>query len=206
VNPQTDCLSVTVVFRAFNDGIGFRYDAPLQPNLTNVEIAEELTEFTFADNAHAWWIPANRVAMDFYEMLYSRSPIAMLDTVHTPLTPDQPRVRTTLAKQLALYVVLYSPVQMAADIIENYGKQPAFQFIRDVPVDWGTTRVIDGQIGDYVIVAHKQRGADSWYVGAITDEEARTFDHAIACRACGRRWTSGAHSPCDRREGVTVMP
>ncbi len=58
--------------------------------------------------------------------------------------PDEPRVRTTLAKQLALYVVLYSPLQMAADLPESYEKQPAFQFIRDVAVDWDTTRVIDG--------------------------------------------------------------
>src|SRR5207248_8924339 len=57
-----------------------------------------------------------------------------------PRRPDEPRVRTTLAKQLALYVVLYSPLQMAADLPENYEHQPAFQFIRDVAVDWDTTR------------------------------------------------------------------
>ena len=74
----------------------------------------------------------------------------------TPRTPDEPRVRTTLAKQLALYVVLYSPLQMAADLPENYARQPAFQFIRDVAVDWDTTRVIDGKIGDYVVVARKR--------------------------------------------------
>lgn len=91
-------------------------------------------------------------------------------------TPDQPRVRTTLAKQLALYVVLYSPVQMAADIIESYADQPAFQFVRDVAVDWDTTRVIVGAIGDHVVVARKERGADRWFVGAITDEHPRTFD------------------------------
>ena len=65
-------------------------------------------------------------------------------------TPEQSRPRTTLAKQLALYVVLYSPLQMAADLPENYAKQPAFQFIRDVAVDWDTTRVLQGAIGDYV--------------------------------------------------------
>ena len=65
---------------------------------------------------------------------------------------------------------------MAADLPENYEKKPAFQFIRDVAVDWDTTRVIDGQIGDYVIVARKERGGPDWFLGAITDEEARTFD------------------------------
>src|SRR6266536_3619061 len=90
--------------------------------------------------------------------------------------PWEPRVRTTLAKQLALYVVLYSPLQMAADLPENYEGQPAFQFIKDVAVDWDTTRVIDARIGDYVVVARKQRNSPQWFLGAITDEEARTFD------------------------------
>ena len=72
-----------------------------------------------------------------------------------PHTPEEARPRTTLAKQLALYVVLYSPVQMAADLPENYQGQPAFKFIRDVAVDWDTTRVLAGRIGDYVAVARK---------------------------------------------------
>ena len=108
----------------------------------------------------------------------------------TPRTPDQPRVRTTLAKQLADYVVLYSPVQMAADVIENYADQPAFQFVRDVAVDWDTTRVLDGRIGDYVLVARKQRGAENWFVGAVTDELARTFDIALSFLTPGRRYVA----------------
>jgi alpha-glucosidase len=94
----------------------------------------------------------------------------------TPQPPDAPRLRTTLAKQLALYVVLYSPMQMAADLPENYEGQPAFQFIRDVPVDWERTNVLDARIGDYVVVARQERGGSDWYVGAITDEEARTLE------------------------------
>ena len=89
---------------------------------------------------------------------------------------EEPRVRTTIAKQLALYVVIYSPLQMAADLPENYGNVPAFQFIKDVAVDWDTSRVIDGKIGDHVIVARKQKGSPQWFLGAITDEEARTFN------------------------------
>ncbi len=81
------------------------------------------------------------------------------------------RVRTTLAKQLALYVVIYSPMQMAADLIENYKDQPAFQFIKDVPVDWDETRVIHGKIGDYVTIA--RRADQSWYIGSISDETSR---------------------------------
>lgn len=90
--------------------------------------------------------------------------------------PDQPRVRTTLAKQLALYVVLYSPLQMAADLPENYANQPAFQFIKDVAVDWDTTRVLSAKIGDYVAVARRERNGKTWFLGAISDEEPRTLD------------------------------
>jgi len=104
--------------------------------------------------------------------------------------PDEPRVRTTLAKQLALYVVLYSPLQMAADLPEHYEGQPAFQFIRDVPVDWDTTRVIDGRVGDYVIVARRQRDGDAWYLGAITDEEARSFDVPLSFLTPGRDYVA----------------
>ena len=104
--------------------------------------------------------------------------------------PEEARVRTTLAKQLALYVTIYSPLQMAADLIENYEHQPAFQFIRDVAVDWDTTRVLDARIGDYVVVARRERGGQTWFVGAITDEEARTFDEPLSFLTPGRRYVA----------------
>ncbi len=107
-----------------------------------------------------------------------------------PRRPEEARPRTTLAKQLALYVVLYSPLQMAADLPENYEGQPAFQFIRDVAVDWDTTVVIDGEIGDHVIVARKEKGADQWFLGAITDEEARTFDVPLSFLTPGWRYVA----------------
>ena len=104
--------------------------------------------------------------------------------------PDEPRVRTTIAKQLALYVVLYSPLQMAADLPENYANQPAFQFIRDVAVDWDTTRVIDGRIGDYVVVARRERGGQTWFLGAISDEKARTLDVPLSFLKPGGRYVA----------------
>ncbi len=107
-----------------------------------------------------------------------------------PRRPEEPRVRTTLAKQLALYVVLYSPLQMAADLPENYERQPAFKFIRDVAVDWDTTRVLEGKIGDYVVVARRERNGQSWFVGAITDEEARTFDVPLSFLEPGRQYVA----------------
>jgi alpha-glucosidase len=105
-------------------------------------------------------------------------------------TPEEPRVRTTLAKQLALYVVLYSPLQMAADLPENYANKPAFQFIRDVAVDWDTTRVLSARIGDYVAVARKTKGRDEWFIGAITDESARTLDVSLDFLPTGRSYVA----------------
>jgi alpha-glucosidase len=87
-------------------------------------------------------------------------------------------------------VVLYSPVQMAADLPENYDRQPAFQFIRDVAVDWDTTRVLAGQIGDYVVVARRERGGPTWFIGAITDEERRTLDVPLSFLSPGRRYVA----------------
>lgn len=107
-----------------------------------------------------------------------------------PRAPEEARVRTTLAKQLALYVVLYSPLQMAADLPENYEGQPAFQFIRDVAVDWETTRVLNGRIGDFVIVARQARGSDEWFLGAITDEEARQLEAPLDFLPAGRRYVA----------------
>src|ERR671924_371480 len=111
-----------------------------------------------------------------------------------PRRPDEPRPRTTLAKQLALYVVLYSPLQMAADLPENYEHQPAFQFIRDVAVDWDTTRVVAGKIGDYVIVARRERNSRQWFLGAITDEQARTFDVPLTFLDPGKSYVADIYA------------
>ncbi len=90
-------------------------------------------------------------------------------------TKPKNQVNTTLAQQLALYVVIYSPVQMACDLPENYEGQPAFQFIRDVGVDWEQTRVLDGEVGDFVTIAREEKGTGNWFVGGITDENKRAI-------------------------------
>lgn len=85
------------------------------------------------------------------------------------------QVHTTLAKQLALYVTIYSPLQMAADLLENYqAHMDAFQFIKDVAVDWDDSKIIEAEPGDYVTIARKAKGTSNWYIGAITDENSRT--------------------------------
>ena len=86
------------------------------------------------------------------------------------------QVNTTIAQQLALYVVIYSPVQMAADLIENYEGNPALQFIRDVGVDWQQTKVLNGEIGDFVTIARQEKNSKNWFVGGITDENSRTLE------------------------------
>jgi alpha-glucosidase len=85
------------------------------------------------------------------------------------------RVHTTLAKQLGLFVILYSPLQMAADLIENYEGHPAFKFIEDVPVNWEKSIVINGEIGEYITMARKDIHSPNWFLGSITNEEDREF-------------------------------
>jgi hypothetical protein len=84
------------------------------------------------------------------------------------------KVLSTLAKQLALYITIYSPLQMAADLPENYEKHlDAFQFIKDVPVNWSETVVLEAEPGEFVVMARREKNKGNWYVGGITDEQAR---------------------------------
>ena len=87
------------------------------------------------------------------------------------------QVHTTLAKQLALYVTMYSPLQMAADLPENYERYPdAFQFIKDVAVDWQDSKYLEAEPGDYLTVARKDKKSENWFLGTITDENSRTTE------------------------------
>jgi glucan 1,4-alpha-glucosidase len=84
-------------------------------------------------------------------------------------------VHTTLAKQLALYITMYSPLHMAADLPENYeSKMDAFQFIKDVAMDWDDTKILEAEPGDYITIARKAKGKQDWFAGGITDENKRT--------------------------------
>ena len=105
------------------------------------------------------------------------------------------QVHTTLAKQLALYVTLYSPLQMAADMPENYEDHPdAFQFIKDVPVDWDDTKVLAAEPGDYVVIARKQKNEDNWFIGAITDENARAISAPLSFLAKGKKYIATVYA------------
>ena len=97
------------------------------------------------------------------------------------------RVNTTLAKQLAYYVVLYSPMQMASDFIENYNES-AFQFIKDVPVDWDETKVLNAEIGEYFSVVRKDKNSQDWYLGSITNEIQRDFNFSLDFLDSGKQY------------------
>lgn len=92
---------------------------------------------------------------------------------------EESQINTTLAHQLALYVVIYSPVQMAADLPEHYEDHPAFEFIREVGVDWEQSKVLNGEVGDYVTIARQERGTDRWFLGSITDEQERSLEASL---------------------------
>jgi len=99
------------------------------------------------------------------------------------------QVHTTLAKQLALYITMYSPLQMAADLPENYEKRmDAFQFIKDVAVDWDDTKILEAEPGDYLTIARKTKGKESWFLGAITDENARKTEIALDFLSKGQKY------------------
>ncbi len=141
------------------------------PNLIGNESARgtEYEAFGGSKPSHTTLLPFTRLIggpMDYTPGIF--------DTKLTFLSGNHGWVHTTLVKQLALYVTLYSPLQMAADLPENYEKHPdAFQFIKDVAVDWDETKYIEAEPGDYVTIARKAKSTENWFVGGITDENSR---------------------------------
>ena len=107
------------------------------------------------------------------------------------------QVNTTLAQQLALYVVIYSPMQMAADLPEYYEGHPAFQFIRDVGVDWEQTKVLNGEIGEYITIARQERKTLSWFLGSITNEQPRELIIKTNFLKPNKRYTATIYSDGD---------
>jgi hypothetical protein len=143
------------------------------PNLIGNEAARG-TEFeSFGGNNadHTTILPFTRLMggpMDYTPGIFQ--------TKISAYNPDNDSfVHTTLAKQLALYVTMYSPLQMAADLPETYNKfLDAFQFIKDVAIDWDESYILEAEPGDYITIARKAKGKNEWFVGGITDENKRT--------------------------------
>src|SRR5690606_29812043 len=121
--------------------------------------------------------PAHETILPFTRLLggpmdYTPGIFATKMSAYAPRTKDQ--VHTTLAKQLALYVTMYSPLQMAADLPQNYEKHlDAFQFIKDVPLDWQTYKYLEAEPGYYLTVSRKDENSESWYLGWIRHEDQR---------------------------------
>ena len=114
------------------------------------------------------------------------------------------KFQSTMAKQLALYVVIYSPIQMAADLPENYERYPGpFQFIKDVPADWSDTRVLNGEVGDYVTIVRKDRNSEDWYLGSVTDETARQLRIALDFLDHERTYTAQVYRDGDDADWKT---
>ncbi len=91
------------------------------------------------------------------------------------------KVNTTLANQLGLYVVMYSPLQMAADLPENYMRfMDAFQFIKDVPVEWSKSIYLEAEPGEYITIARKDKNSESWYIGNSNGYDERTSNISLA--------------------------
>lgn len=98
------------------------------------------------------------------------------------------RVHTTVAKQLALYVIIHSPTQMLADLPENYDGHPAFQFLLDVPVDWYDTQVLNAEIGQYITMVRKDRNSNDWYLGSLTNEKPRNLEVKLSFLDAGKKY------------------
>lgn len=106
-----------------------------------------------------------------------------------PYKPNN-QVNTTLAQQLALYVVIYSPIQMVADLPEHYRGNPAFQFIRDVAVDWEQSKYLNGEPGQFVTIARQERGSENWFLGSITNESERLVDIDLSFLTPGKKYNA----------------
>jgi hypothetical protein len=143
------------------------------PNLIGNEAARgtEYEAFGGSKPFHTTLLPFNRLIggpMDYTPGIFDTKLSFLGEVEHS-------FVHTTLAKQLALYVTLYSPLQMAADLPESYERHAdAFQFIKDVAVDWDESKYLEAEPGDYITIARKAKGTNNWFIGGITDENPRT--------------------------------
>lgn len=172
------------------------------PNVMSREGARG-TEYDAWDNgggnppSHTTILPFTRLLsgpMDFTPGIFD-----LFASAHPEIT----RTRTTLAKQLALYVVIYSPLQMAADLPENYAGHPAFRFIQDVATDWERTIPLDGAIGEFVAVARQARGTRDWFIGSITNEQARTLNVPLSFLDAGTQYCATIYRDGDGADFAT---
>ncbi len=158
------------------------------PNYVSAEAARG-NEFNAWANGNP---PSHETILPFTRLLggpmdYTPGIFEIKMSAYDPNKKEQ--VHTTLAKQLALYVTMYSPIQMAADLPENYEKySDAFQFIKDVAIDWDDTKILEAEPGDFLTIARKAKGKDAWFIGSITDENARKSTISLDFLPAGKKY------------------
>ena len=142
---------------------------------------------------NAWGNPGNppeHVPMLVFTRLLS-GPMDYTPGVLSLTGRDGRSIASTLARQLALYVVIYSPIQMIADLPENLDKYPReMKFLEQVPTDWSQSIVLNGEVGQYTSIARKDRASNDWYLGAVTDSKARTVPVTLNFLDAGRSYTA----------------
>ncbi len=157
------------------------------PNLLANEAARGTEYEAMAGNSvdHTTILPFTRLIGG--PMDYTPGIFEMDMSVHNP--ENESKVSSTIARQLALYVTMYSPLQMAADYPEVYEKyMDAFRFIKEVAVDWDDTRILEAEPGDYVTIARKAKGTNNWFVGCTVDENGYTSKIALTFLDAGKTY------------------
>ncbi|WP_430809420.1 MULTISPECIES: glycoside hydrolase family 97 protein [unclassified Carboxylicivirga] len=163
------------------------------PNLIGNESARGTEYESFGGNNvnHTTILPFTRLIggpMDYTPGIF--------ETDVSQYNPDNgSRVRSTIARQLALYVTMYSPLQMAADLPETYAKHlDAFQFIKDVALDWDDTRVLEAEPGRYITYARKEKGSDKWFVGSTNGDEVRNSSVRFNFLESGKKYIATVYA------------
>ena len=157
------------------------------PNLIGNESARGTEYESFGGNNvnHTTILPFTRLMggpMDYTPGIFETDCSKMSPT-------NTSRVRSTLVRQMALYVTMYSPLQMAADIPENYERfMDAFQFIKDVAIDWDETKYLEAEPGDYITIARRAKGTGDWYVGCTADENGHETQLAFDFLEPGKKY------------------
>jgi alpha-glucosidase len=156
---------------------------------------------------NAWGAPINSVDHEV-NLVFTRMLSGPMDYTPGILSLEGVKgrpINSTQAKQLASFVVIYSPIVMAADLIENYEKYPGpFKFIKDVPTDWSDTRVLHGELGEYATIARKDRRSEDWYVGSVTDGNARVLSLPLTFLDPGKRYVAEIYRDGDKADYRTM--
>ena len=192
-----------VIEKAAEYRLGVNFHEPIKPTGERRAYPNMLTsEGARGQEFNAWDReggnpPSHNCILPFTRML--GGPMDFTPGIFDLSIPSMPenRVISTLAHQLALYVVFFSPLQMAADLPENYEGHPAFRFIMDVPVDWETTKALNGEIGKYLTVVRKDRHSNDWYLGAITNENKREMEIPLSFLDKNRSYTTEIYADPD---------